>query len=290
MGREPADGHVPGAALDRDSVQPSQFTPLATSGARRSGAGRLRHARLAVGADPQARGKAVRTYESLVSIDPANTEGLYQLAFLQLLAGKFRESRALLDRLPSELQTRPQVLAVRAAALAGLGDPSPTATLTTLEQHPDLTAADVLSIVPAFDHIKDPSVLRRMLETLDRRNLATPETLQALGVVRPVEPGRFSVAGAHLSVGVALLDLGMPHDAAVAAQQIFTEHGRQVAEELTELFRTRLWPAYQDGAVSPEQLRAVVERFKPVTVQALVTAYEAAVDDAKRETVVRRTR
>jgi tetratricopeptide (TPR) repeat protein len=141
--------------------------------------GRLYQERFA--ADPQARGKAVRTYESLLSIAPANTEGLYQLAFLNLLAGKFRESRALLDRLPPELQARPQILAVRAAALAGVGNPAATATLTTLEQHPDLTAADVLSIVPAFDHMKNPSALRRMLESLDRRNLATPEALQALG-------------------------------------------------------------------------------------------------------------
>jgi hypothetical protein len=136
------------------------------------------------------------------------------------------------------------------------------------------------------------TVSRRELDRRAGRRLSDDdlETLQALGVVRPVEQDRFSVAGGHLSVGVALLDLGMPRDAAVAAQQIFTEHGRQVAEELTELFRTRVWPAYQDGVVGPQQLRAVVERFKPVTVQALVTAYEAAVDDAKRETVVRRTR
>ncbi|HYO40621.1 MAG TPA: MerR family transcriptional regulator [Nocardioidaceae bacterium] len=135
------------------------------------------------------------------------------------------------------------------------------------------------------------TVSRREVERRAGRRLTDGdlETLQALGVVRPVEQGRFCVAGAHLSVGVALLDLGMPLDAALAAQRIFTEHGRQVAEELTEVFRTRMWPAYQDGAVGPEQLRAVVERFKPVTVQALVTAYESAVDDAKRETVVRRT-
>ncbi len=137
-------------------------------------------------------------------------------------------------------------------------------------------------------------------ETLSRRELGRRagrtltdddlDTLNALGIVFPTKQGKFQVAIAHLSVGVALLDLGMPLDAALAAQDIFTEHGRKVAEELTELFRTKVWPAYKEGGISPDELRAVVERFKPVTVQALVTAYESAVNETKREQVSRRTR
>ena len=128
------------------------------------------------------------------------------------------------------------------------------------------------------------------------RPLSEPdlETLQALGIVRPapstVGKDRFQVALAHLSVGASLLDLGIPVEAARAAQQIFTDHGRAIAEELTELFRTRLWPVYKEGGLSPEQLRGLVERFKPVTVAALVAAYESAVDEAKRQSVARRTR
>lgn len=137
-------------------------------------------------------------------------------------------------------------------------------------------------------------------ETMSRRELHRQagravseeelDTLHALGIVTGVEHGRFEVASAHLPVGIALLDLGMPLDAALAAQDIFTRHGREVAEELTELFRTRVWPAYREGGSSPDQLRAVVERFKPVTVQALVTAYESAVNETQRRTITRRTR
>jgi DNA-binding transcriptional MerR regulator len=116
------------------------------------------------------------------------------------------------------------------------------------------------------------------------------EALNALGIVFPTKQGKYEVAVAHLSVGVALLDLGLPLDAALAAQDIFTAHGRRIAEELTELFRTKVWPVYRDGQASPEQLREVVERFKPVTVQALVTAYESAVNETKRDTVARRAR
>ena len=116
------------------------------------------------------------------------------------------------------------------------------------------------------------------------------DTLNALGIVYPTKQGKYQVAIAHLSVGVALLDLGMPLEAALAAQDIFTAHGRAIAEELTELFRTRLWPVYKEGGLSPERLRGLVERFKPVTVAALVAAYESAVNETKRETVVRRAR
>ena len=136
------------------------------------------------------------------------------------------------------------------------------------------------------------TISRRELNRRAGRPLSEDDldTLNALGIVFPTKQGKFQVAIAHLSVGVALLDLGMPLDAALAAQDIFTEHGRKVAEELTELFRNKVWPAYKEGDSTPEQLRELVERFKPVTVQALVTAYESAVNETKRETINRRAR
>lgn len=116
------------------------------------------------------------------------------------------------------------------------------------------------------------------------------DTLHALGVVYPTKQGKFEVAVAHLSVGVALLDLGLPLDVAMAAQDIFAAHGRAIAEELTELFRLKVWPTFKEAGTSPEELREAVERFKPVSVAALVNAYESAVNETKRETVARRTR
>jgi len=136
------------------------------------------------------------------------------------------------------------------------------------------------------------TISRKELVRRAGRELSDDElaTLNALGIVYPAKQGRFQVAVAHLSVGVALLDLGVPPEAAIAAQDIFTAHGRAIAEELTELFKKEVWPAYKERGVSPEQLREMVEKFKPVSVAALVTAYETAVDETKRETVARRTR
>ena len=116
------------------------------------------------------------------------------------------------------------------------------------------------------------------------------DTLNALGIVHRTRQGKYQATVSHLSVGIALLDLGLPFEAAMAAQKIFTSHGREIAEELTEVFRTQVWPAYKEGDGSPEQLRAMVEKFKPVTVAALVNAYESAVNETKRETITRRTR
>jgi DNA-binding transcriptional MerR regulator len=137
------------------------------------------------------------------------------------------------------------------------------------------------------DTISRKELVRRAGRPLSDDEL---DTLNALGIVFPTKQGKFQVAVAHLSVGVALLDLGMPQEAALAAQDIFTAHGRAIADELTELFRTQVWPAYVEGGASPEQLREAVERFKPVSVAALVAAYESAVNETKRETIVRRAR
>src|SRR4051812_43129987 len=110
--------------------------------------------------------------------------------------------------------------------------------------------------------------MAEMPETIGKRELVRRagrplsqddlEALNALGIVFPTKQGKYEVAVAHLSVGVALLDLGLPLEAALAAQDIFTEHGRRIAEELTELFRTKVWPVYRDGRAGPEQLREVV--------------------------------
>lgn len=137
-------------------------------------------------------------------------------------------------------------------------------------------------------------------ETLSRRDLvrragrplsaADLDTLNALGIVYPTKQGKYQVAVAHLPVGVAMIELGMPLDAAMAAQDIFSAHARAIADELTELFRDEVWPAYREGGTPADELREIVERFKPVTVAALVAAYESAVNETKRETVARRTR
>ena len=133
---------------------------------------------------------------------------------------------------------------------------------------------------------------RRALEERAGRALTSDDlaTLDALGIVRPGRRGSHRVAVSQLSVGLGLLDLGFPVEAARAAAEVYAAHGRAIAEELYALFRTMIWPAYRESGASPEKLQEVVERLKPLSVASLVTAYEAAMDDAKREGIARRTR
>lgn len=128
---------------------------------------------------------------------------------------------------------------------------------------------------------------RRTGRTLSDDDLAT---LAALGIVFRTKRGRYEVAVSQLSVGLGLLDLGFPVEAAVAAAEVYAEHGRQIAKELNELFRTMVWPLYKESGASPDQLREVVERLKPLSIASLVSAYEAAMDETRRERVERRTR
>lgn len=114
-------------------------------------------------------------------------------------------------------------------------------------------------------------------------------TLHALGIVFPHKKG-FQVVVSQLTVGLGLLELGYPTKAAVAANEIYTRHGREIAEELYELFRTQVWPNYKESGVTPERLSEIVARLKPLSIAQLVLAYESAMDEAKREGIARRTR
>jgi len=115
-------------------------------------------------------------------------------------------------------------------------------------------------------------------------------TLAALGIVARARRGRYQVALSQLSVGLGLLDLGFPTEAALAAADVYAAHGRQIAEELYEVFRTMVWPVYRESGISPERLQGVVERLKPLSVASLVSAYESAMDETKREGIARRAR
>jgi len=116
------------------------------------------------------------------------------------------------------------------------------------------------------------------------------ETLAALGVLAPVAGGRYEVSMSQLGVGLGLLDLGYPIEAARAAAEVYAAHGRAIAEELYELFRTRVWPVYKEQGVSPETIQEVVERLKPLSIASLVQAYEAGMDATRRANIAKRAR
>jgi DNA-binding transcriptional MerR regulator len=133
---------------------------------------------------------------------------------------------------------------------------------------------------------------RAALEQRAGRALSTAdlETLTALGVVSPAGRGRIRVSMSQLGVGLGLLELGYPIEAARAAAEVYADHGRAIAEELYELFRTKVWPVYKEQGVSPETIQEVVERLKPLSIASLVQAYEAGMDELRRTNIAKRAR
>lgn len=173
-------------------------------------------------------------------------------------------------------------------------------TLSAIEGYLDNIPADATPEQVALHRTLLAPWMPELPETLDRRELEVRagralsdddiEVLIAIGVVEPTPTEDvFGVAPAHLAVGIGFLEAGLPVDVAVASRKVITDHGRALARELTTLFRTQVWPHLKESGQPPELITAMVERFKPLTIQALVTAYETAVDDEKRKTVTRLT-
>lgn len=137
-------------------------------------------------------------------------------------------------------------------------------------------------------------VTRAELERRAARPLSEEDlgTLEALGIVHPGPgggSGELRVALSQLGVGLGLLDLGFPREAALAAGEVYAAHGRAIAEELYALFRDRVWPHYRGDADAADRLREVVERLKPLSVASLVNAYESAMEEKRHEAVDRRS-
>jgi DNA-binding transcriptional MerR regulator len=173
-------------------------------------------------------------------------------------------------------------------------------TLSAIEGYLDRIPADATPAEVALHRtllapwMRDrPEELHRdVLETRAGRELddSDIELLVALGVLEPTpSEDVFRVAPAHLAVGMQFLETDMPIEVAHAARRIFVDAGQAAAREITEVFRRMWWPALRSSGRSPEDITSLVERFKPLTIQALVSAYEEAVDETKRETVRRLT-
>ena len=148
------------------------------------------------------------------------------------------------------------------------------------------------TMLAPWQHESPIEMTRSELDQRAGRRLTEEDltTLGALGVLFPARRNRYQVTVSQLSVGLGLLDLGFPTEAALAAADVYAAHGRAIAEELYEVFRTKAWPVYKESGTSPERIREVVERLKPLSIASLVQAYEAAMDETKREGIAQRAR
>lgn len=117
------------------------------------------------------------------------------------------------------------------------------------------------------------------------------DTLAALGVLKRTDGRTVAGAGqALLSSAVDLLDLDLPPALTLAAAKIVEKHTGALATELQAAFQDHVLRPYAERgkpAEERERLRALMEKLKPVTVQAVVTAFQAAVNQAIRASLPR---
>lgn len=171
-------------------------------------------------------------------------------------------------------------------------------TLAAIEQYvagipADASPADIAlrrTMLAPWHADRPVRMSRGELASRTEQELSAPdlETLVALGIVQRREDGAYDVALAQLSVGLGIIELGFPLAAARAANEVYARHGRQMAHEIYEVFRTHAWPAYKESGATPESIQGVVERLKPLSISSVVAAYEQGMDDTQRENISHR--
>ncbi len=134
--------------------------------------------------DATALPKALKTYQQLLRYHPDNAEANYQCAVLLQLSGNAKTSLPHLQKLPAEYQSGANVLALYCAGYAAAADKVRTNDAAErLLAHPDLSEPDVLPALHVLMKHQRSDLALRFLEELQRRALASPETLRQLGLM-----------------------------------------------------------------------------------------------------------
>lgn len=153
---------------------------------------------------PAARDKAIDVYERLLKLEPDNVESLYQSAFLLMEKGLYSLSLQHLSKLPSASQGRPQALSVLCGDYVGSGENQKAeAVAGRMKQSPGLKEADVVSLLPLLERHKASSIEIELLAALQRRSLATSNSLTSLGLLYK-DQGRLTEARSTLDAAAQL--------------------------------------------------------------------------------------
>ena len=112
--------------------------------------------------------------------------------------------------------------------------------------------------------------------------------LEAANVLERRDDGTVAFTSAQLEFGLRLLDLDAPLDALVEAGQVIRRHASEMAEELQQVFRARIIAQF-DGASLDDRvrLRALAAGLRPLTIQAIVTGFQEALDREVRTQTIR---
>lgn len=110
-----------------------------------------------------------------------------------------------------------------------------------------------------------------------------------LGAVRALDGGRYALTDARFQSSLRMIRLNVPEDLVAACENVYRRHSRDMADELGQLFRDLLWPAYKADDLDAEQMVGMVDDFQQASITALVEAFGEAITAARRVEIDRRT-
>jgi DNA-binding transcriptional MerR regulator len=179
-----------------------------------------------------------------------------------------------------------------------------------LQEHGFTLAAieKYLARIPADASVEDLAVQRAMLtawspgrrEQLTVRQLEKKagrrlnadqlEQLAVTSAVAPAEDGTYEVLPGF-DVGVQMLDMDIPLDSIVEAGEAITRHMDALADELTEILRTRVLEPYrrsQRSGTDAAKFERTMSRLRQLTLQAVVSGFQRAADQVISRSLTRR--
>jgi tetratricopeptide (TPR) repeat protein len=132
---------------------------------------------------PQAVPLALDTYDKVLRYEPGNQEAQYQVGVLTMRQKKYRESLSHLSRLTSASPDSPQVLSIKIADYAGLGDVAhANEAVSRMVAQSDMAELDVQESLPALAQAKRFDLIVKLLESLQSRHQLSPGMLHSLGI------------------------------------------------------------------------------------------------------------
>jgi tetratricopeptide (TPR) repeat protein len=133
--------------------------------------------------DSSATSCAVRAWQNVLRLRPADPEAHTSLATLYEWQGKFTESLREIEKLPLGEASRSTLLALRCADLAGLHQTQEAEELAQrVARTPGFSEADVTAIFPVLESNKSAAVVATLVEALDAQKGASAASLRQLAI------------------------------------------------------------------------------------------------------------
>ena len=159
-----------------------------------------------------------------------------------------------------------------------------------LESVPDDADADAVELVGTLvaPGSSGPALVLSRDELHDRlgRELDDDQVagLERANLLQRAEGGGINLTQAQLQFARRMLAVDAPLDALVEAGEVVRRHARALAEDLQRVFEQRILAEYVDPDPGDRtRLRETARALRPLTIQAIVTAYQESLEQVVRE-------